>query len=648
MTNKTNLFSFVLMSIIAGIVVFAIIFSFVMPSSPAEIEDNSDYYTIENYTVNINVNQNNTLSVSETIEVNFSVNSHGIFRALPTVSQIKNINGEGNVVSSKNFRVNYTNINVNETYETYIENNFLFIQIGNPNSYAQANESYTLSYIVELDSRYADYNQFYYNVLGNFWDTTIANFTATITFPTPVDATTPLTEIYVGQFGSTTQIDEKWTENNTVLTIKYLSEDYPAGLAVGDGITVLINFQEDYFTAPFAHFVDILLLILILAFAVLAFVLYQKNTNKKMVVPVVQFGVNKNFTSADVGYIIDKKVDNKDIASLIIFWAQKGYLEIIEEDKKTYLKKIKNADKQMKQYEKTLFNAIFEEENEKVDIKDIGEKIILKVQIAKSSIKIENEKMFNNKAEFARNAIILLMGIIFGVVLYAINYQNVNTIFSYLSIFVGVAIVFALFVLSKRSDMKDIISEKSKFWSKIPIFIVLAGIFAFVFFSFDSYCDIYFTSFIVFAELILVVYFISKFNIRTNEGIENLGDIVGLKNFIEVAEKDRLELLAKENPSIFYDVMPYAYVLGVYEKWCKKFETIIIEKPDWYINSNTTFNYLIMLNIMHHTTNSFLQSINTAQFAKLANTVSSGTNFGGGSGGGFSGGGFGGGGGGRW
>ena len=40
--------------------------------------------------------------------------------------------------------------------------------------------------------------------------------------------------------------------------------------------------------------------------------------------------------------------------------------------------------------------------------------------------------------------------------------------------------------------------------------------------------------------------------------------------------------------------MPYAYVLGISNKWIKKFETITLEEPNWYSGRNdfsiNTFN----------------------------------------------------------
>ena len=37
-----------------------------------------------------------------------------------------------------------------------------------------------------------------------------------------------------------------------------------------------------------------------------------------------------------------------------------------------------------------------------------------------------------------------------------------------------------------------------------------------------------------------------------------------------------------DNPEYFYNILPYAYVLGVSDKWMKKFEGITMEAPHWY------------------------------------------------------------------
>ena len=60
-----------------------------------------------------------------------------------------------------------------------------------------------------------------------------------------------------------------------------------------------------------------------------------------------------------------------------------------------------------------------------------------------------------------------------------------------------------------------------------------------------------------------------------------LGKIKGFKNFLETAEKSKLEELVMQNPEYFYNLLPYTYVLGVSNKWIEKFEDIALEAPHW-------------------------------------------------------------------
>ena len=53
---------------------------------------------------------------------------------------------------------------------------------------------------------------------------------------------------------------------------------------------------------------------------------------------------------------------------------------------------------------------------------------------------------------------------------------------------------------------------------------------------------------------------------RTEYGIKILGRIKGFKNFLETAEKEKLEEMVEKNPTYFYDILPYTYVLGISNK----------------------------------------------------------------------------------
>lgn len=133
-------------------------------------------------------------------------------------------------------------------------------------------------------------------------------------------------------------------------------------------------------------------------------------------------------------------------------------------------------------------------------------------------------------------------------------------------------------------------------------------------------------------------------NKRTLYGAEMLGKIKGFKNFLETAEKDKLEALVMENPTYFYDILPYTYVLGVSDKWIKKFEAISLKAPDWY-DSSTSFDVSSFGSFMNKTMKSAQSSMSSSP---SSGGSSGGSSSSGSSGGGSSGGGSGGGGGGSW
>lgn len=113
---------------------------------------------------------------------------------------------------------------------------------------------------------------------------------------------------------------------------------------------------------------------------------------------------------------------------------------------------------------------------------------------------------------------------------------------------------------------------------------------------------------------------------RTQYGNEMLGKLRGFKNFLETAEKDKLEAMVMQDPTYFYNILPYTYVLGVSDKWIKKFETISLQAPSWYDSPNS-FDMITFGTFMNTT-------MSTAQRAMSSNPNSSSSDGGGSSGGG--------------
>ena len=116
---------------------------------------------------------------------------------------------------------------------------------------------------------------------------------------------------------------------------------------------------------------------------------------------------------------------------------------------------------------------------------------------------------------------------------------------------------------------------------------------------------------------------------KTEYGEAIQARVMGFRDFLDTAEKEKLESLVEQNPHYFYDILPYTYVLGVSNIWMQKFEDIALEAPSWYCGYN---------NFDNHSFNRFMT--NTIITTMSSNPSSRG--------GGSSGGGSGGGGGGSW
>ena len=120
-----------------------------------------------------------------------------------------------------------------------------------------------------------------------------------------------------------------------------------------------------------------------------------------------------------------------------------------------------------------------------------------------------------------------------------------------------------------------------------------------------------------------------------------LGKIRGFKTFLETAEKDRLEKMVSKEPTYFYDILPFTYVLGVSSVWIKKFESITLAPPSWY-DSSDDFEMVGFTHFMDSTMEEANRVMNSSPVSSSDSSSSSS------SGGGSSGGGSGGGGGSSW
>lgn len=598
---------------------------------------------ITHFNTNIVINENGLMQVDQFLDVQFNENRHGIYAYIPqSYDMVWNIDDQ-DIKKSYYFPARKVRV-IGDPYEIETDSyNNVVIKIGDADEYVYGPKSYHYSYTLQLRDLDLDGLQaLYFNIVGEGWQLPIQKTSFTITLPKawPTDI-----RFYTGLYGDPTDADIQPIINGNTLTATF---EEP--LRMYQALTIYAPLPDDFFT--FIPPTDFSMIILgsLIGLLLLSVFLYFKFGKDDLVVESVEFNPIPGLSSAQAGFVYDGFVDTKDILSLIIEWAYKGYLTITEEDKDDFtLTKLKDLDNTSIRAEQTLFNGLFKSG-------DIATKDSLKNSFYISLAHAKNDiyryfqgnkerQIYSNTASVLKvifaSLCFIPFALLFANAYYQISYQGTISMIIAGTIFVFGSLISAwlIYVVKRWSSQKSALN----ILSAIGLFIV-GGLYVIATFALAFFfkVPVWTYAFTLILTLIILA-LVSVMDRRTELGIHYLGKLIGLKRFIETAEKDRLEMMVHDDPTYFYKILPYAYVLNVSDVWSKKFESIAIEQPDWYVGSTPHLNSYLFMRSFSHT----LSSMNQVMTSIPQSSGKGGGGFGGG-GGGFSGGGFGGGGGGSW
>lgn len=621
--RKGKLFGFMLL---AGILLMA---------KPA-LADSYYPYEIQGYDVTVKVGKDNVYHVTERLQVNFNQARHGIYRDIPVINNVSREDG-----STSRIQARVTNIKTYGEKKTVgREGSYCRIQLGDKNKTLVGEHMYHISYDYNMgkDVRKGE-DEFYYNIIGTSWDTTIQNVTFHIMMPEDIDESK--VGMAYGESGSTNNEGLQYTINGKVME-GYV--DPSIILNPGEAVTVRMVLPDGYYDQVKQRIWPALISILLsLAAAGAAFLLWWKVGRDNVVVETIQFHPPKEFNSVEAAFAYKGKVDANDVISLLVYLAQKGYIEIVE-GKKGLLGNQDFTIRKLKEYdgnnaiERAFMKGLFRgfDVTNKDQLKDKFYKTVNKI------LKMVNTKQ-NRQVLFYANSInkhlicyAMMAGIFFLATYLPIYDYTYNATFS-----LTVPIMFG-FV--QAFIIRTIFSSETIFSKILSVVMSIAMISGYclglrnvVFYTPTIYRIAFVLAIIACGVIMFFDYYMPK---RTEYGTEVLGRLRGFRTFLQTAEKDRLETMVEREPQYFYNILPYAYVLDVSDIWMEKFESIAIEPPQWY-SSHGHYNTFDTVRF-HHFMNTTMRS------ATAAMTSSPSSKGSGGSGGGHSGGGSGGGGGGSW
>lgn len=616
-------------------------------------------FTLRKVFFDATVHENNVWEVTETLDVEFFEPRHGIYRHIPTVFDYAGNRYKNRITAIDVKDYNYTTED-NEDSEDWMENKI--IKIGSPNYTVEGRHTYVITYKLQyFDDRVSDYDFLNHSVWGADWKTSVDRLEFRIKFdkPLPADLGT-LLNVYSGPWGSTGNaagVDVRFDKaSNTIY-------GGVANLAPNSAITLSAKLPQGYWAVEHKNMFTLYVMLAILAASIVVFFYKILSVRRRNPIRVVEFYPPEGISSAEVGKIIDDSSDTIDLASLIPWFAHHGYIKITEvpdrmgrvgKHAKLKLDKLAPLLPDAPRYQKTFMDAIFGSKKT-VMLDDLGDRHT-KIELSKKQLDqvySGDRKLTDITGGFGFWFLTLLAA---AAVLWCSHSTDAfDTGLPLVGLMSGIGAAFIVGIIRLMSAPKRSIRSKT---SVIVEAVICAGIIAggiaiaTMFFKQYRVCYPLYYMYAGFAVLGIISYFVDRTSVDTKYRTDMMGRLLGLRDFIKTAEQSRLKMLVDENPQYFYDILPYAIVFDLSDKWAEQFAALNIQNPTWYHTSDSTL--LMSSGLMAHTiTHNMSQSIRSAVTQASIDHSSSSS---GGSGGGFSfsggssfsGGGGGGGGGGSW
>lgn len=619
----------------------------------SEVEYDHNMRT-DNYRIDIDVGEDNSYHVYETIKVDMLERRHGIYRYIPTKGYIEDASGKRTP-----YYADAELLACNVPVSTEKSGEFFVMRLGDADSTVYGKQTYKLEYKFTPKFQKEGITTAYYNVFPMNWQNEIPSGSSFhIRFPKSFDH--EKLELYYGAYGENENaagiLDLEWRDD-------ILSGTLRQDLALGSGITMYGDMGEGYFAEEnFIARYDLILdgagLAVLLVTATLFFLFGRDGE----IIPSVQFQPPPDLDSAAVGYIIDGSVESKDIISLILYWADRGHLTIEEKDKKKLIlhKTALPLPDDAPKYEKTFFAKLFKK-GDSVKVSSLKYHCAETIETAKSQVKDYVKVrggLYTTASQVSRIVCALLC------ILPMFAFTVVMTTLSAMS-GAGIALYVAslIFVIAGNMIFCYIVDKwyaKSKSGrngtAAVGIGLVMIGIAGIA----SSYYQQVSKNMVFDFMIPLVICGISTvvgvsltafMKKRTAVCTDWMGRLIGLREFIETAELDRLKAMAEKNPEWFYHILPYTYVFGLSDVFAERLEELAIPAPQWYECSEPHYgywNYYHFNRMMMRNMDTINTTLTMVKAPEVSGSSSGGGFSGGSSGGGFSGGGFGGGGGGSW
>ncbi len=489
---------------------------------------------IQHFDVEIRVNPDGDIEVTETIQPRFIGSWNGIFRTIPVEDNYRGFNRtlflEPLGVTDERGQP--------LKHEVSRERHYRKFKIWVPEA-RDAVRTVVIRYRVPNALLYfEEHDELYWDITGDEWEVPIEAATARILLP--AGATGVRAIAYTGAYGSREQ------DADVTITGNEIRYRMRRGLHFREGLTAVVGWDKGVVREPGAAEKAFLFLrsnwplfLPLLVFGVMFWLWYTRGRDPRRRPIVARYTPPEDLTPAELGTLVDNSPDMRDITATLVDLAVRGYVVIEEKEEKKLLglfsdkdyvftlRKPRDAWQDLKPHEAALLEGVFFPSYSalpSIELSDLENEFYKELPGIRDRIfdALMARRYYINRPDKVKRAYVIA-----GVVV------------------VGLAIWGGGF-------LAGILGQQS-----LPFIIaaVLSG------------------GIIAGFGLVMPA--------RTLQGTRTMEGVLGFEEFLGRVESDRFARVVK-TPEMFEEFLPYAMALGVEKNWVRAFEDIYRRPPEWY------------------------------------------------------------------
>ena len=515
---------------------------------PKEEKILSNYY-VDNYSSNIEVESNRSIKYDEKLSVNFERGSNYFNYYLP----VKNI------YVIKDLKINYD-------YVSGLEKGINIITIGSKNRrFFNKDNLFQINYRYDLGK---DYNKKNDNIefdIVNTYTNQIKKGEFNILLP----KNEGIEKISYYLNGKETKIKYKLEGNK-------ISGSY--GLIKNNEVlSIKILFKEGYFTNT-NSLIDIMLkigLFLPITSLLITIIVFLLVRDKKIMSKKLDLNLITKYSSLEVGYLYNDKLDDKDIMSMLVSLANKGYIKIEKNEDGYVLTKIKDYEEE-NEFEKAFLEGIFVEDTvikeeqlyyiDNTFIKEIKKEIEYKYK----------NKFYNNY--FNKYLIIIITCYIS---LFFITYRPL-VVYDHTNLILGVNLSLVLFTIifiivnSRFRLIERLIGYLCVmvFYAFLAYFVILPSLRISIIYGY-----IYFIGILCIAGCLVLYRIVPKRRKNSNKLLRNINRL-----------KSDIDNNKKVDKDMLLQLLPYTYAIDSYDKYTVN---NLCDEVEWYEIDNYVYEEFV-------------------------------------------------------